>query len=132
VALVLALAAALPAVSAPGPKAKTVEVLGFSTRGSATKLAEPGSTLETRNCKPRSLYAFVAMRRVRAGALVTITWRHAGRVVTRYAEPWAHGTKRRVVRYALPNSLGLPKGSYQLAVKVAGKGTTIAKINLSC
>lgn len=129
-AALLCLVALVP--PAAGAKPKSFGVLGFSLRGSPGSLVEPGSTLRPRNCKPRRLFAFVEMKGVRRGALLTWTWRLNGGIVTRYERVWDHGRQRRVERLVLSNSLGLPRGTYQLAVKVPGKGTALGKVDLRC
>jgi len=76
--------------------------------------------------------AFVAVGNVRRGALLIWTWRLNGRTVTRYERVWNHGRQRRVERVVLANFLTLPRGTYQLALRVPGRGTAVGHIRIGC
>lgn len=107
----------------------TVEVLGF--RASGSRLVEPGGTIE-RACNPRRLVASVAIKGARKGALLQRRWRLNGKLVKAASAPWKWGSKRRIVHFQILNPDTLPRGRYQIAVRVSGARWKVASVRLAC
>ncbi len=126
-------AAGLSAPQAAAAPPRNVEILGFSLRGntSVANLVEPGGTIRIRQCR-RRLFVYAAFTGIRPGMEVRRVWRRNKALVRAIEKPWEFGRKRRVQRFYLQNALRLPKGTYQVSIKVPGKRAAVARVRVVC